>query len=137
MREEKDFTLEIAAQMLGVSRATLRTWEKEGRIPPARRDNRGWRRYTLEDIEAIRRQVYGEDAPSLDLSTVELAAPNRMAGSVWSIECEGLLCEVVVEVMGGYRLTAHVPKSDCFRLALRKGSRITVWIRPGDVLISR
>lgn len=137
MKQGEGFTLEVAAQMLGISKATLRTWEKQGRIPPASRDERGWRRYTIEDIEAIRRAVYGEEQPTLEVTTVELATPNRLAGVVKSIECEGLICEVVIEVLGRQRITAHIPKSMCLRLGLHKETPVTVWIRPGDVLISR
>lgn len=42
-----------AAQKLGVSVDTLRRWEREGRPAPDR-NPAGHRRYTDEDIEALR-----------------------------------------------------------------------------------
>lgn len=137
MSQDQTFSIETAAQMLGVAKGTLLTWEKKGRISPPKRDKRGWRQYTIADIEAIRRQVYGTDYPSLEISTAEVATPNRFAGVVHSVESEGLLSEVVVEVEGEHRLVVHLPRKTCLRLALRKGSKVTVWVRPEDLILSR
>ncbi|MFZ5982267.1 MAG: MerR family transcriptional regulator [Patescibacteria group bacterium] len=35
-------------------RNTILRWEREGRIPPAQKDSRGWRFYTEEDIARIK-----------------------------------------------------------------------------------
>ena len=35
-------------------RNTILRWEREGKIPPAQKDSRGWRFYTQEDIEKMR-----------------------------------------------------------------------------------
>lgn len=51
---ETTYTIGQAAQQLGVSTDTLRRWESEGRIHPAR-TLKGHRRYTDEDIDALRR----------------------------------------------------------------------------------
>jgi molybdopterin-binding protein len=137
MSRAQTFGTETAAQMLGVAKGTLLDWERKGRIPPAKRDERGWRQYTIEDIEAIRREVYGPELPSLDISTAEVGTPNRFVGVVHSVESEGLLSEVVVEVEGDHRLVVHMPRKACLRLALRKGSKVTVWVRPEDLILSR
>jgi hypothetical protein len=47
-----------AAAELRVSPSLLRKLEAEGAIPPVTRDRAGWRRYTPEDIAAIRRALY-------------------------------------------------------------------------------
>lgn len=137
MNRDQTFYAETAAQMLGVAKRTLLDWEKKRRIPPAQRDERGWRVYTIQDIEAIRREVHGSEHPSLEISTAEVATPNRFAGVVHSVESEGLLSEVVVEVEGEHRLVVHMPRKACLRLALRKGSSVTVWVRPEDLILSR
>lgn len=49
---ETTYTIGQAAQQLGVSTDTLRRWERDGRIAPAR-TLKGHRRYTREDIEAL------------------------------------------------------------------------------------
>jgi DNA-binding transcriptional MerR regulator len=43
---------DIAKQIDRSTMAVLR-WEKEGLIPKARRDSRGWRTYTKEQVEDI------------------------------------------------------------------------------------
>lgn len=56
-----------AAERLGVSRSTLLRWFREGRITQAARDHRGWRRFSAEDIERIKRElgevVTSEESP--------------------------------------------------------------------------
>ena len=42
------------AKALGVSTKTITRWEKVGKIRPAKRDWRGWRIYSQEDIEEMR-----------------------------------------------------------------------------------
>lgn len=38
-------------------RNTILRWEREGKIPPAQKDSRGWRFYTQEDIEKMRNLI--------------------------------------------------------------------------------
>lgn len=45
-----------AAKILGVSTDTLRRWEREGRILPDRRTMGGWRLYSPETIEVIKKR---------------------------------------------------------------------------------
>lgn len=47
-----------AARELGCSATWLRRAEHRGRIPKAQRDLNGWRRYTEEDIDALRRVLF-------------------------------------------------------------------------------
>jgi DNA-binding transcriptional MerR regulator len=54
---EKIFTVSEAARELGRSEKWLRSAEAKGKIPKAKRDINGWRVYTEEDIEYIRRFV--------------------------------------------------------------------------------
>ena len=36
---------------------TIKSWEKKGIIPKAKRDSRGWRYYTEDDLNRIKRLV--------------------------------------------------------------------------------
>ena len=49
------FLIGEVVEKVGISRLTIITWETEGLIPRAQRDSRGWRRFTEDDIETIRR----------------------------------------------------------------------------------
>lgn len=49
-------TLE-AARELGVSKATLLRWIKDGKITDVKRDRNKWRVFTAEDIRRIREKM--------------------------------------------------------------------------------
>lgn len=49
------------AVMFDVHPATIRRWEREGVIPPAKR-RRGLRVYSADDVERIREAVYAQPA---------------------------------------------------------------------------
>jgi len=58
--ERRSLTISEAAEELGVTAAWLRFGERLGSLPLARRTSRGWRYYTREDIERLRRLGVGE-----------------------------------------------------------------------------
>ena len=50
------YSVQEAADLIGISKETLLKYEKEGKIPPAKRNPiNKWRQYTDGDIEQIRR----------------------------------------------------------------------------------
>jgi len=57
MLATKDHLITSAARRLGVAPSTLRRWEDEGIIPPARR-RRSYRVYSDAEIERIRELVF-------------------------------------------------------------------------------
>ena len=59
-KERRSLTISEAAEELGVTAAWLRFGERLGSLPLARRTSRGWRYYTREDIERLRRLGVGE-----------------------------------------------------------------------------
>lgn len=56
----RTFVITEAAEELGVTPAWLRFGERLGALPRARRAANGWRYYTPEDIERLRRLGVGE-----------------------------------------------------------------------------
>ena len=46
-----------ACGKIGISRATLFRWLKEGILQEMHRDRRGWRMFTEEDLKKIRAEV--------------------------------------------------------------------------------
>ncbi|WP_215891861.1 MerR family transcriptional regulator [Acidithiobacillus thiooxidans] len=54
-REAEYLHIADAAKKLGVSTDTLRRWEREGKILPDRRTMGGWRLYSLETVEGIKK----------------------------------------------------------------------------------
>src|SRR5204863_5416667 len=67
-------TVGEAAEYLGVSTATLRNWDKAGKLKPRRHPQNGYRIYLHEDLEAVLRSAdlstptEGSFAPQVDWS---------------------------------------------------------------------
>jgi DNA-binding transcriptional MerR regulator len=60
LEERRTLTISEAASELGVSTAWLRFGERLGALPRARRTEGGWRIYSPEDVERLRRLGVGE-----------------------------------------------------------------------------
>jgi DNA-binding transcriptional MerR regulator len=54
VNDQRTYGISEAARELGLSADWLRQGEKRGPLPPARRDRRGYRFYTPEDLERLR-----------------------------------------------------------------------------------
>ncbi len=50
---EKKFYLNEILKRVDRNKTTLIRWEEEGLIPRAKRDSRGWRFYTEDEIEKV------------------------------------------------------------------------------------
>lgn len=50
-------TVGEAAEALGVSRSTLRNWDKAGKLKPCRHPVNGYRLYSREELESLLAQV--------------------------------------------------------------------------------
>ncbi len=71
--------------MVGVSAATLRAWEREGLIHPVR-TSAGYRRFTLADLEQLRRvrnlrEVQGFNVPAIRLTLGDTTPQSRRRGA--------------------------------------------------------
>jgi phage antirepressor YoqD-like protein len=53
----EQFTIHHLAKLLGVSEKTLKKWEREKKIPEARRSSFGWRVYTKGEMDKIAKIV--------------------------------------------------------------------------------
>jgi len=62
MEDRRYYSTHEAANALGVSKSTLLRWFRNGEIKDVKRDRRGWRKFTKDDIEMIRE--YLESTPS-------------------------------------------------------------------------
>ena len=57
----KVYKISGLAKELDRTPLTIKKWEKGGLIPKARRDSRGWRYYTEEDVNEIKRILEEHD----------------------------------------------------------------------------
>ncbi len=60
LQKTRTLTIGEAAEELGVTSAWLRFGERLGALPVARRGTNGWRYYTQEDLERLRRLGVGQ-----------------------------------------------------------------------------
>lgn len=65
LKERQTFTIGETAEVLAVTPGWLRVAERLGAVPRARRGENGWRYYTLEDIERLRRLGVGQRKKAL------------------------------------------------------------------------
>lgn len=73
-------TVKAAAAYLGTSPATLRNWDRTGKLTPCRHPVNGYRLYRKEDLNQILRQAEGIDGS---------AWPVREIGTTADEGCEG------------------------------------------------
>ncbi len=94
----KEFYVEAAARLIGVSKKTLQRWDRMGKVTATRSAN-GYRVYTLEAIELAKKFVASEiksvDTPVMGYPATGKPADARMRPNV--IEC-GSDLEVEVEI---------------------------------------
>jgi DNA-binding transcriptional MerR regulator len=60
LKERRTMTIGQVAEALGVSKSWLRFGERLGALPMARRNPRGHRFYTVEDLDRLRRLGVGQ-----------------------------------------------------------------------------
>ena len=59
--QDKKYRLKDIEDRIDRDKTTLIRWEKEGLIPKARRDSRGWRYYSQDQIKDIVNNVLSTD----------------------------------------------------------------------------
>ncbi len=59
--KDKKYRLKDIQDKIDRDKTTLIRWEKEGLIPEAKRDSRGWRYYTREEVAKIVNNILTTD----------------------------------------------------------------------------
>jgi molybdopterin-binding protein len=119
------YTASEAARALGISLDTLRRWDREGRIQ-VERDGANRRVVPAEEIDRIR----GSDGHAL-------SARNRFRGVVHSVQVEGLLARVEIEVTEPARVVAIITRESAEELDLRPGQSATGIVKATSVMVER
>jgi len=129
------------AQMLQVTPKTLAVWEKQGRVPEPERDWRGWRLYDEEAVATIRRVLnYTPTSVPLveqPLAPTQISARNRLAGVVRSVDGDGILCEVILDLGNGQEVVSLITRSSVERLGIRPGVAAFAIIKSTEVMLGR
>jgi molybdopterin-binding protein len=115
-----------AARALGISLDTLRRWDRAGKIR-VERDAANRRVVRAAEIERLR----GPQASD------QLSARNRFRGVVRSVEVDGLLARVEIDVVEPARVVAIITRESAEELALTAGMSATGVVKATSVMVER
>ncbi|HYM64580.1 MAG TPA: TOBE domain-containing protein, partial [Gaiellaceae bacterium] len=122
---EQLHTASEAARALGISLDTLRRWDRSGRIR-TQRDAANRRLVPASEV----RRLQGR-------STEELSARNRFRGVVRTVEVEGFLARVELDVTAPARVVAIITREAAEELDLKPGRGATAVIKSTSVMVER
>jgi molybdopterin-binding protein len=123
---KQTYTAAEAARALGISLDTLRRWDRAGKIR-VRRDSANRRVVTAAEVERLR----GASGSEL------LSARNRFRGVVRSVEIEGLLARVEIDVTEPARVVAIITRESAEELGLKPGSSAAGVVKATSVMVER
>jgi molybdopterin-binding protein len=115
-----------AARALGVSLDTLRRWDRAGKIR-VERDAANRRVVPAAEIERLKGGSGSE----------ELSARNRFRGVVRSVEVDGLLARVEIDVTEPARVVAIITRESAEELALKAGMSAAGIVKATSVMVER
>ena len=114
-----------AARALGISLDTLRRWDRAGRIR-TERDSANRRLVLASEVERLRGKP--DD---------ELSARNRFRGVVRSVEVDGFLARVEIDVTEPARVVAIVTRESVEELGLAPGVSAAGVVKSTSVMVER
>ena len=120
------FTAVEAARALGISVDTLRRWDRDGKIR-VERDAANRRLVPGAEVERLRGPQGGET----------LSARNRLRGVVRSVELDGLLARVEIDVTGPARVVAIVTRESVEELGLKSGMSAAGVVKSTSVMVEK
>lgn len=118
-----------AARMLGVSADTLRRWDRDGKLKTTR-DKGNRRLVSLKEVERL------GGRPERHRAGDELSARNRFAGTVRSVEVDGVMGIVELEC-GPYRVTSAITRDAVEELGLKPGDEAIAMVKATSVMVIR
>ena len=119
-------TAVAAARALGISVETLRRWDRDGKIR-VERDSANRRVVPASEVERLRGPV-GEES---------LSARNRFRGVVRSVEVDGLIARVEIDVTEPSRVVAIVTRESVEELGLHAGMSAAGVVKSTSVMVER
>jgi molybdopterin-binding protein len=123
--DRRTHTASEAARALGISLDTLRRWDKTGRIR-TKRDAANRRIVPASEVARLRGRT--DD---------ELSARNRFSGVVRSVEVEGFLARVEIDVTKPERVVAIITREAVEELGLEPGIAATAIVKSTSVMVER
>ena len=115
-----------AARALGISVDTLRRWDRAGKIA-VERDAANRRVVPAAEVERLR-------APT---GEKELSARNHFRGVVRTVELDGFLARVEIDVTGPSRVVAIITRESAEQLGLKPGASAAGVVKATSVMVER
>jgi molybdopterin-binding protein len=115
-----------AARALGISLDTLRRWDRDGKIR-VERDRANRRVVPVSEIERLK----GSDGSE------QFSARNRFRGVVRSVEVEGLLAKIEIDVTEPARVVAIITRESAESLGLKRGMAAAGVVKATSVMVER
>src|SRR5215210_1509581 len=115
-----------AARALGISVDTLRRWDRSGKIA-VQRDSANRRVVAAAEVERLRAPAGGQ----------ELSARNHFRGVVRSIEVDGFLARVEIDVTEPSRVVAVITRESAEQLGLKPGASAAGVVKATSVMVER
>jgi len=115
-----------AARALGISLDTLRRWDRAGKIR-VERDASNRRVVATAEVERLR-------APTSDET---ISARNHFRGIVRSVEIEGFLARVELDVTEPARVVAIITRESAEQLGLKAGASAAGVVKATSVMLER
>ncbi len=120
------YTAAEAARALGISLDTLRRWDRAGKIR-VERDAGNRRVVPASELERLRGR-HGSET---------MSARNRFHGIVRSVEVDGLLARVEIDVTEPARVVAIITRESAEELGLRSGMSAAGVVKATSVMVER
>lgn len=127
--------------LLRISPKTLYLWEQARKIPKPARDRRGWRVYSPEQVQTVKKFARASESGNSGFVRPEakvysgLSARNQIRGKVISVVADGLLCEVVLRLEDGQEIVSVITKSSIRRLGIKKGDIAFAVMKSTEVML--
>lgn len=115
-----------AARALGISLDTLRRWDRAGKIR-VERDSANRRLVPSSEVNRLRGSQRSE----------ALSARNHLRGIVRSVEVEGLLARVEIDVTEPARVVAIITRESAEELGLKPGASAAGVVKATSVMVER
>ncbi len=123
---KQNYTAAEAARALGISLDTLRRWDKAGKIV-VERDDANRRVVSASELERLRGAGGSE----------VLSARNHFRGVVRSVEIDGLLAKIEIDVTEPARVVAIITRESAEGLGLKPGMSAAGVVKATSVMVER
>ncbi len=122
----RTLTAAEAARALGISMDTLRRWDRAGKLR-VERDSANRRVVAATEVERLRGGSGSE----------QLSARNHFRGVIRSVEVDGLLARVEIDVTEPARVVAIVTRESVEELGLKAGMSAAGVVKATSVMVER